>query len=77
LGVDQELPLKPAFAAEHHIEKALANFHKLKLRKSAAVSKFEDHQNRKLDDLRASLRLGGQLSGHSFASFGARSRIAG
>jgi hypothetical protein len=45
--------------------------------KSAAVSKFEDHQNRKLDDLRAFLRLGGQLSGHSFASFGARSRIAG
>jgi hypothetical protein len=36
-----------AFAAEHHIEQALVNFYKLRLRKSAAIWKFEDHQNRK------------------------------
>jgi hypothetical protein len=39
--------IDPAFAAEHHIEHALSNFYKLNLQKSAAVWKFEDHQNSK------------------------------
>ena len=42
------ITIDPAFAAEHHIEQALLNFYKLNLRKSAAVRKFEDHQNHKV-----------------------------
>jgi hypothetical protein len=44
-GARQTLTIDPQFAAEHHIEQALINFYKLQLRKSAAVWKFEDHQN--------------------------------
>jgi hypothetical protein len=40
--------IDPGFAAEHHIEQALVNFYKLKLQKTAAVWKFEDHQNHKI-----------------------------
>lgn len=39
------ITIDPAFAAKHHIQLALINFYKLNLRKSAAVWKFEDHQN--------------------------------
>lgn len=46
-GACRTLTIDPAFAAEHHIEQALVNFYKLNLQKSAAVWKFEDHQNRK------------------------------
>jgi hypothetical protein len=42
------ITIDPEFAAEHHIEQALINFDKLNLRKSPAVWKFEDHQNRKV-----------------------------
>ena len=42
------LTIDPLFAAEWHIEQALVNFHRLKLTKSAAIYKFEDHHNRKL-----------------------------
>jgi len=45
-GATRTLKIDPAFAAEHHIEHALNNFNKLRLRKSAAIWKFEDHQNR-------------------------------
>jgi hypothetical protein len=44
-GTSHTLTIDPPFVAEHHIEQALINFYKLKLLKSAAVSKFEDHQN--------------------------------
>ncbi len=47
-GASPTIRIDPAFAAEHHIEQALINFYKLNLRKSAAVWKFEDHQNHKL-----------------------------
>jgi hypothetical protein len=48
-GASQTITIDPAFAAEHHIKQALINFYKLNLRKkSAAVRKFEDHQNRKV-----------------------------
>ena len=47
-GASPTIQIDPAFAAEHHIEQALINFYKLNLRKSAAVWKFEDHQNRSL-----------------------------
>ena len=48
-GASPTIRIDPAFAAEHHIEQALINFYKLNLRKkSAAVWKFEDHQNRKV-----------------------------
>ena len=43
----QTVTIDPAFAAEHHIEHALVNFYKLSLPKSAAIWRFEDHQNRK------------------------------
>ena len=39
--------IDPEFAAECLIEKALVSFYKLKLQKSPAIRKFEDHQNRK------------------------------
>ena len=39
--------IDPEFAAECLIEKALVSFYKLKLQKSPAIWKFEDHQNRK------------------------------
>ena len=39
------IKIDPAFAAKHHIEQALINFYKLGLQKSAAIWKFEDHQN--------------------------------
>jgi hypothetical protein len=45
-GTTRTLKIDPVFAAEHHIEHALINFYKLRLRKSAAIWKFEDHQNR-------------------------------
>jgi hypothetical protein len=47
-GTSPTIQIDSAFAAEHHIEQALINFYKLNLRKSAAVWKFEDHQNRSL-----------------------------
>ena len=47
-GASPKIRIDPVFAAEHHIEQALINFYKLNLRKSAAVWKFEDHQNHKL-----------------------------
>src|SRR5215813_5965710 len=43
----QTVTIDPEFAAECLIEKALVSFYKLKLRKSPAIWKFEDHQNRK------------------------------
>jgi hypothetical protein len=43
--------IDPPFIAEHHIEHALINFYKLKLQKSAALWKFEDHRNRKVSRL--------------------------
>jgi hypothetical protein len=45
-GASPTIRIDPAFAAEHQIEQALINFYKLNLRKSAAVWRFEDHQNR-------------------------------
>ncbi len=42
------LTIDPTFAAKYHIEQALINFYKLGLQKSAAVWKFEDHQNRRI-----------------------------
>jgi len=47
-GASPTIRIDPAFAAEHHIEQALINFYKLKLRKSAAVWRFEDRQNHKV-----------------------------
>jgi hypothetical protein len=47
-GTCPTVTLDPEFLAGHHIEQALTNFYKLKLPKSAAVWKFEDHQNRKV-----------------------------
>ena len=47
-GGTRTMMVEPAIAAEHHIEQALINFYKLKLRKSAAVWKFEDHQNHRV-----------------------------
>lgn len=47
-GASPTIRIDPAFAAEHHIEQALINFYKLNLRKSDAVWRFEDHQNRKV-----------------------------
>jgi len=41
------------FVAEHYIKRALMNFNKLKLRKSAAIRKFEDHQARRVRGLSA------------------------
>jgi hypothetical protein len=43
-GTSRTMTIDPAFAAKHHIEQALSNFYELRLRKSAAVWKFEDHQ---------------------------------
>jgi len=43
-GNSSKLEIDPAFAAEYHIEQALINFYKLKLRKSAAIWRFEEHQ---------------------------------
>lgn len=47
-GTSRTLTIDPPLSAEHHIEEALINFYKLGLRKSAAVWKFEDHQNRRV-----------------------------
>jgi hypothetical protein len=47
-GTSPTLTIDPTFVAEHHIEEALINFYKLKLQKSAAVWKFEDHQNHRV-----------------------------
>lgn len=47
-GASPTIRIDAAFAAEHHIEHALINFTKLNLRKSSAVWRFEDHQNRSL-----------------------------
>jgi hypothetical protein len=44
-GSADAMTIDAAFAAEHHIEQALINFYKLRLRKSAAIWNFEDHQN--------------------------------
>ena len=54
-GTSPTIQIDPAFAAEHHIEEALINFYKLNLRKSAAVRKFEDHQNREVGAMAASI----------------------
>jgi len=54
-GASPIIRIDPAFAAEHHIEQALINFYKLNLRKSAAVWKFEDHQNHKVRAMAASI----------------------
>ena len=54
-GTPPTITIEPAFAAEHHIEQALINFYKLNLRKSAAVWRFEDHQNRKVRAMAASI----------------------
>ena len=47
-GTCRTVTIDPKFAAECVIEKALVSFYKLKLRRSAAIWKFEDHQNRKV-----------------------------
>jgi hypothetical protein len=54
-GTSPTITIDPAFAAEHHIEQALINFYKLNLRKSAAVWRFEDHQNREIRAMAASI----------------------
>jgi len=54
-GASPTIRIDPAFAAEHHIEQALINFYKLNLRKSAAVWRFEDHQNREIRAMAASI----------------------
>jgi hypothetical protein len=54
-GASRTIRIDPVFAAEHHIEQALINFYKLNLRKSAAVWKFEDHQNREVRAMAASI----------------------
>jgi hypothetical protein len=46
-GTSRTLTIDLPFAAEHHIEEAPINFYKLGLQKSAAVWRFEDHQNRR------------------------------
>lgn len=46
-GTSKTLTIDPAFAAEFHIEEALINFHELRLEKSDAIWKFEDHQNQR------------------------------
>src|SRR5262249_62106490 len=46
-GTCRTVTIDPEFAAECLIEKALVSFYKLKLQKSPAIWKFEDHQNRK------------------------------
>ena len=50
-GTSQTIEIDPAFAAEQHIEHALRNFYKLKLRKSPAVWKFEDSRNEEIQAL--------------------------
>ncbi len=47
-STSRTVTIDPAFAAEHHIEQALVNFYKLSLRKSPAIWKFEEYQNRKI-----------------------------
>jgi len=55
-GTCRTVTIDPEFMAEHHIEQALVNFDKLRLRKSyklklpksAAIRKFEAHQSRKV-----------------------------
>jgi hypothetical protein len=47
-GACKTVTLDPEFAAEFHIEQALINSYRLSRQKSAAVWKFEDHQNRKV-----------------------------
>lgn len=42
----ETISIDPEFAASFHIELALVNFYKLRLRKSSAVWKFEDHEKR-------------------------------
>ena len=54
-GTSPTITINPAFAAEHHIEQALINFYKLNLRKSVVVWKFEDHQNREVQAMAASI----------------------
>jgi hypothetical protein len=54
-GASPTIRIDPAFAAEHHIEQALINFYKLNLQKSAAVWKFEDHQNHKVRAMATSI----------------------
>lgn len=46
-GTSHTLAIDPVFAASFHIEHALINFYKLGLQKSAAIWRFEDHQNRR------------------------------
>lgn len=54
-GASPTIRIDPVFAAEHHIERALINFYRLNLRKSAAVWRFEDHQNREVRAMAASI----------------------
>jgi len=54
-GATRTIRIDPAFAAAHHIEQALINFYKLNLRKSAAVWRFEDHQNHEVRAMAASI----------------------
>jgi len=54
-GTSQTITIDPRFVAKYHIEKALNNLYKLNLRKSAAVWRFEDHQNRKVRVMAASI----------------------
>jgi len=50
------LKIDPVFAAEYHIEQALINFYKLGLQKSAAIWKFEEHQNQRLNRIRPNMK---------------------
>jgi hypothetical protein len=54
-GASLTIMIDPAFAVEHHIEQALIDFYKLNLRKTAAVWRFEDHQNREVRAMAASI----------------------
>jgi hypothetical protein len=54
-GASPKIRIDPVFAAEHHIELALINFYRLNLRKSAAVWRFEDYQNRGVRAMAASI----------------------
>jgi hypothetical protein len=46
-GTSPNLTIDPEFAAQHCIEQALINFYNMRLQKTAAIWKFEDHQNRR------------------------------
>lgn len=54
-GASPTIRIDPAFAAKHHIKQALINFYTLKLQESAAVWRFEEHQNREVRATAASI----------------------